>query len=169
MMKNKIKEMIVSLSEIFEGTPWYGDSVMQKLENVPYIIGDKSCIPQSHNVAQIMGHLIAWKTYALQKLKGNTDFDIEVGSKRDWPNIEVNSQKDWEELKHKLVVSQHNIYEFLKEKQDDFLNQKVSGRDYNFGYLLTGIIQHDIYHIGQIGLIQSQLKNNEKQSGVFKA
>lgn len=161
--------MIISLSETFEGAPWYGDSVMQKLENVPYVIGDKSCIPQSHNVAQIVGHLIAWKNFTLEKLKGNADFDIEVGSKSDWPDIEVNSQRDWEDLKHKLVVSQSKIYEILKEKDDNFLDEKVSGRDYTINYLLNGIIQHDIYHIGQIGLIQSQLKNEEKSSGIFKA
>jgi uncharacterized damage-inducible protein DinB len=169
-MKSRIEHLIRSLSEIFEGEPWYGASVMRKLENVPYIIGYKTCIPESHSVAQIIGHLIAWKQFAVEKMKSNVDFEIEIDSNKDWPSIEVHSQKEWEGLKRKLVAVQSDIYECLnKFKSDSKLDDKVDGRDYTFEYLIRGIIQHDIYHIGQIGLIESQLKDKELDSGVFKA
>lgn len=169
-MKNKTKALIRSLSEIFEGEPWYGESVMRKLENVPYVIGYKTCIPESHSVAQIVGHLIAWKTYAIEKLKSNDSYTIEIDSDQDWPDIEVHSQKEWENLKRKLVATQSKIYELLNEKKDDsYLDEKVNGKNYTFRYLLNGIIQHDIYHLGQIGLIESQLKDKKIDSGIFKA
>lgn len=168
-MGKRIDNLIASLSEIFEGEPWYGESVMRKLENVPYIIGDKICIPESHNVSQIVSHLIAWKTFTLEKLKGNADYSIVINSEEDWPEIEVSSRKEWEDLKHDLVVAQSSLYEFLKKKNDDFLDQNVAGREYTYEYLINGIIQHDIYHLGQIGIIQSQLKNQEKNAGVFKS
>lgn len=169
-MKNRTEKIIKSLSEIFEGEPWYGESVMRKLENVPYIIGYKTCIPESHSVAQIVGHLIAWKTFAFEKLKSNENYNIVIDSKDDWPIIEVHSPQEWEDLKRKLVAAQSRIYEILHEKPDDsFLDEKVGGKDYNFGYLLEGVIQHDIYHLGQIGLIESQLKDKRIDSGVFKA
>ncbi|SDS44301.1 DinB family protein [Gramella sp. MAR_2010_147] len=168
-MKNRTKKIVRSLSEIFEGLPWYGESVMRKLENVPYVIGYKTCNPESHSVAQIVGHLIAWKIYAVEKLKSNANFSIEIDSEDDWAHIEVHSAKEWEELKRKLVAAQSKIYELLDEKEDDsFLDKKVQGKDYNFEHLLNGIIQHDIYHIGQIGLIESQLKKKEIDSGVFR-
>ena len=168
-MKENINEIIRSLSEVFEGSPWYGKSVMRKLENVPYVIGYKSCVPESHTAAQIVGHLIAWKKFAVEKLKGNKDYSLKVDTQEDWPNIEVHSQNEWEELKRKLVATQGEIYELLNEKNDDsFLEENVPGTDYNFGYLLKGLVQHDIYHIGQIGLIEGQLKKKEKDSGVFK-
>ena len=168
-MKEITNEIIRSLSEIFEGQPWYGDSVMRKLENLPYIIGYKTCIPESHSVAQIVGHHIAWKKFAVEKLKNNASYTLEIDSKEDWPDIDVHSQKEWEELKRNLVAAQSKIYELLNEKEDDsYLEDKVSGKDYDFRYLLNGIIQHDIYHIGQIGLIESQLKKKEEESGIFK-
>jgi len=168
-MKNKTKEIIRSMSEIFEGLPWYGESVMRKLENVPYVIGYKTCIPESHSVAQIVGHLIAWKNFVAEKLKGNDDFKIEIDTEADWPEIVVKSRADWEELKRNLVAAQSGIYELLNEKEDDsYLKENVPGRDYNFEYMLRGVIQHDIYHIGQVGLIESQLKKKEAESGIFK-
>ncbi|WP_300433893.1 DinB family protein [Christiangramia sp.] len=168
-MKKRTNELVRALSETFEGEPWYGDSVMRKLENVPYIIGFKTCNPESHSVAQIVGHLISWKTFAIEKLRNNTNYDIDIDTRKDWPNVEVHSQQEWEELKRKLVAAQSEIYELIDEKKDDsFLNEKVSGKNYDFSHLLTGIMQHDIYHIGQIGLIESQLKKKETDSGVFR-
>ena len=168
-MKNRIQKIIKSLSETFEGEPWYGESIMRKLENVPYVIGYQSCNPESHSVAQIIGHLIAWKKYAIAKIKGNEDACIEINSKDDWPDIRVNSQQEWEELKRELVAAQSKIYELLNEQQEDsFLDQIVAGKNYDFEHLLVGVTQHDIYHIGQIGLIESQLKEKEVDAGVFK-
>ncbi|MCM4155151.1 DinB family protein [Gramella sp. AN32] len=163
-MENRIEHLIASLSEIFEGEPWYGDSVMKKLENLPHSIGYKTCAPQSHSVSEIVGHLLAWKKFALEKLKGNDGYDIELNSETDWPEISINTPKQWEELKRKLVSCQCGIYEQLREKGDDFLDKKVPRRKYNFDYLLYGLIQHDIYHLGQIGLIQSQIKRNDEYS-----
>ncbi len=168
-MGNRINQLIKSLSKIFEGQPWFGESVMAKLENVPYIIGDKACIPESHNAAQIVAHMISWKNFTLEKLQGNVNFDILKDSKEDWPEIHVNSRQDWEDLKHRLVSAQSRIYEFLKSQEDSFLDEKVPGRNYTYEYLLKGMEHHDIYHLGQIGIIQSQLKNQEKNSGIFKS
>lgn len=168
-MKENTKEIIKSLSEVFEGHPWYGESVMRKLENVPYIIGYKTCIPDSHSVAEIIGHLISWKTYALEKLRANKDFSIEIDTEDDWPQIKVQSPEEWEELKRKLVAVQSEIYACLSMKENDsYLEEKVPGKDYNFRHLLKGILQHDIYHIGQIGLIESQLNHTKTNSGVFR-
>ncbi|WP_165499056.1 DinB family protein [Gramella sp. KN1008] len=162
--------MIRSLSEIFEGEPWYGESVMKKLENVPYKIGYETCVPDSHSVAEIVGHLISWKSFAAEKLNDNNGYDIEIDSETDWPIVEIKSPEEWEALKRRLVAAQSNIYKFLEAKPDDsFLEEKVNGQDYNFEFLIRGIIQHDIYHLGQIGLIESQLKRKEENSGVFKS
>lgn len=156
------------LSETFEGEPWYGQSVMRKLENVPYVIGYKTCIPESHSVAEIVAHLIAWKSLVVEKLEGNTDYEIEIDSEIDWPATNVHTREEWEELKRKLVAAQFRIYEILNTKDDEFLQEKVVGKNYTYDYLLRGLLQHDIYHLGQIGLIESQLKKKEKDSGVFK-
>lgn len=106
--------------------------------------------------------------FALEKLQGNELHDIEIDSANDWPKIRVDSKEEWEKLKRDLVSAQQKIYEFLEQKNDEYLEEIVPGRDYDIAYLLRGIIQHDIYHLGQIGLIGSQLKLEENNhTGVF--
>lgn len=168
-MNEKVQRYISSLSEVFEGDPWYGSSIMRKLENVPHVIGFKSCMPDSHTTAEIVLHLIQWKKFALEKLQGNEEYDIEIDSEEDWPKVMISSKEEWENLKRRLVSAQNKIYSVLQEQNDDFLTKKVPGREYDMAYLIRGIRQHDIYHLGQIGLIGSQLKKTEanEHTGVF--
>lgn len=57
-----------------------------------------------------------------------------------------------------LVETQNIICELLLAKPDSWLNEQVAGRQYRNGYMVNGVIQHDIYHLGQINMVYSQLK-----------
>ncbi len=47
--------------------------------------------------------------------------------------------------------------ELLSEKEDGFLSEEAADRKYNFRHLLHGLIQHDIYHQGQIAFLNKLL------------
>ena len=49
-----------------------------------------------------------------------------------------------------LRHSQEALIHELSERNDSLLDEQVPGRSYNFYVLLQGIIQHDIYHLGQM-------------------
>ncbi|MBS1653770.1 MAG: hypothetical protein JSU05_02905 [Bacteroidetes bacterium] len=47
-------------------------------------------------------------------------------------------------------VTHDLIIEALENKDDSFLDEIVDSRKYNFRFLINGLIQHDIYHAGQL-------------------
>ena len=49
------------------------------------------------------------------------------------------------------------IIKILKSKTDSFLDEKVDYRNYNYRFLVNGMIQHNIYHIGQIAYLKKLL------------
>jgi uncharacterized damage-inducible protein DinB len=53
----------------------------------------------------------------------------------------------------KLEETQDEILKIMDVMDDEALNTQTLGRTYNLEYLLNGIIQHDIYHLGQIGIL----------------
>jgi len=57
-----------------------------------------------------------------------------------------------------LNITQMEILELLDTKSDSWLYEFVLGKDYTNEYMISGAIQHDIYHLGQINLIYSQLQ-----------
>ncbi|MFZ1800939.1 MAG: hypothetical protein WAU24_13820 [Chitinophagaceae bacterium] len=55
-----------------------------------------------------------------------------------------------------LYTTSEEIMQFLKTKDDHFLLEKNSA-GILMDYYVEGTVQHDIYHLGQIGLVQKIL------------
>ena len=54
-----------------------------------------------------------------------------------------------------LSLSQEElITELEKRQEDEFLDEIVPGRAYDYYTMLHGIIQHDLYHCGQIAILK---------------
>jgi len=149
----KVQSLIYKLNEVFEGEPWFGDSLMSRLNEIDYKLVNKK-LTNSNSIAILVQHLINWRIFAVEKLEGNESFDIELNSEKDWTNIVIKSKKEWDELLDQLIATQNKMIDILKQQENDFfLSQMVSGRAHSFEYLIEGIIQHDIYHFGQIELL----------------
>jgi hypothetical protein len=46
----------------------------------------------------------------------------------------------------------------VEQQTDDLLDKQVAERDYNFRKLFHGVLQHDVYHLGQIAYIVKMLR-----------
>lgn len=58
-----------------------------------------------------------------------------------------------EELKTIL----QKIIAILETKEDAFLKEMVPSREFNFRFMLNGLIQHNIYHLGQVAYVKKLL------------
>lgn len=153
-MDNNIKQLILKLQESFDGKPWFGESLMTKLNSVDVNKVNDLPLSSQNSISRLVQHIINWRIFAIKKLQGDKDFDIEQNDTNDWTDILINNEEDWNKLKVKLQDTQDKIIRLLSSKDNSFLIQQVSGRQYNFQYLIEGLIQHDIYHLGQIGLVK---------------
>jgi uncharacterized damage-inducible protein DinB len=60
---------------------------------------------------------------------------------------------NWQSILRSLKNTQKSLVDSLNNAGDETLKQKVFHRKYNISYLLNGIIQHDVYHLGQLMLL----------------
>ncbi len=157
-MKNpKIQTIITHYQHVFNGTPWYGDAMMDKLGKLSSSLAQQKPSEKLHSIADIIWHIIAWREYVIEKMDGNADFDIELNTTADWQDAGL----DWTALLEKLQQNQELLIAKLSKKSDEWLEEIVSGREHSFEVLLQGIIRHDVYHLGQIGLIQKLLADKK--------
>jgi len=45
----------------------------------------------------------------------------------------------------------------LEKRDDEFLKEMVDYRKYDFRFLLNGLMQHNIYHLGQVAYLKKLL------------
>ena len=116
-----------------------------------------------HSVAEILAHSTAWRIDAVVKIKTGKG-ELTEASDLDWPDLDLLKEKGWELIYKEYVDSVDSLIRLLEEKDDDFLDEIYSDPEFNgnfpYSFTVYGIFQHDIYHLGQIGLVVSMLKNN---------
>jgi hypothetical protein len=153
-MNTKTSELIFRLQDSLKGDPWYGDSVLSKLREIDYKTADISPLPNINSIAKILQHLINWHLFTVRKIKGDKTFVIEQNDHNDWTPVSIKTEGDWQDLIGDFRNSAKELIRELEGMDDSFLKEVIPGKPYTFGYLLNGLVQHNIYHLGQIALLK---------------
>ena len=144
---------ISEYEEVFRGEPWYGASILDSLSSIPLEQLNFKPHAAGHSIAGLVKHMLAWRKFVVEKLKGNPDYNIDLNTPADWDEqVLIHSMREWERLVEDLKASQQEIVDMLQAKQEEWWTSQVPGKDYSYQHMLRGILQHDIYHLGQIRL-----------------
>lgn len=157
----KTEEFIRDYKEIFEGEPWYGQSLMETLTSISFPLVNYKPAGNFHSIAGLVKHMLIWRKFVVEKLRENEEFDIELNSPADWnENPKLSNATEWSLLLKELKVSQKEIESALVTKNEDWANEPAPGKNYANHYMLRGIVCHDIYHLGQIRLLKKLAEEN---------
>ena len=152
-MTKEINNYITEFETIYNGDPWYGKSLMTVINNTDPKDVFKKTKSTGHSAYEITHHLYAWRDLLAKRLNGDAKASIEINSKEDWtPLPKEQTAATWEELIKKLEQNQEELIKSLPKWNDEALDKDFAGTSYSLRTFLTGQIQHDIYHIGQIAL-----------------
>lgn len=137
------------LKTVYATQPWYGPGVLESLNKISE---EKWHQQHGHRtIADLIGHVIAWRNFAIARLDGRTDFGIEMNTEDDWPDCSSLSKAT---LLQQLADTQTALIATLEGLSDVDLETHVPSQyGYNRGDLALGVMQHDIYHTGQINLL----------------
>ena len=95
--------------------------------------------------------------FVLSSLENRTVEEMKAIEANDWRTIDLKVQT-WKKGLEQLKATHKKIIEILDQKTDDsFLSDIVPLRKYNFRYMLNGLVQHNIYHLGQVAYVKKML------------
>jgi uncharacterized damage-inducible protein DinB len=155
-MNKEVQSIIRNLQRVNTGQPWYGRSVYELLEEVnPDKVFEKPG-KDGHSLIELLYHLVTWTEFVLRRVRGTKDEDPSEIDKLDWRKIDP-SQHSWAKGMVTFKSANDQIMELLDKKNDDFLKEIVDYREFNFRFMLNGLIQHHIYHLRQIAYINKFL------------
>lgn len=155
-VNKEIQSIINNLQNILTGEPWYGRSVYTLLEETD---PDKASVKphqSGHSALELLYHMITWAEFALKRIEGDKEQDMAEFEKLDWRTIDP-ALHTWKKGLADFKAIHSRIIELLQDKNDAFLKEKVDYRNYSFRFLLNGLMQHTIYHLGQIAYINKFL------------
>ncbi len=154
-MNNELKMYAAQLTENFSGEPWFGRNIQVILGEINEEIASQKPSGQ-HSILELLYHMINWRLFAINRLEKSSS-TVKSFEENDWQVLDHNDKSLWQKGIEQLNMTQHKLVYLLKSMNDEELQNPVHERDYENRTLINGIIQHDIYHLGQIAYIKKML------------
>jgi uncharacterized damage-inducible protein DinB len=138
----------------FEGDAWHGDSLLQILAGVTAKTAAAQPIPNAHNIWQLVLHIAAWDDAVTRRAGGTA---VTLTDEENFPPVKDNSEAAWRQTLDAVKKTHNNLVRVVTAFPDARLEEQVPGKtqpDYDFYYLFSGVVQHELYHAGQIALLK---------------
>jgi uncharacterized damage-inducible protein DinB len=159
-MNKEVQYISTQLQTTLDGEPWFGRPVYSILEEIDPAVVYKNPSPHpdgaaggGHSIADLLYHMILWSEFTLKRLEKSPDYDEKSMSEMDWRVIDP-AAHTWKKGIARFKEVNNQLISLLQASDDTLLKEKVDFREYNFRFLLHGIVQHHIYHLGQIAYVK---------------
>jgi uncharacterized damage-inducible protein DinB len=136
----------------YKGPAWHGPALAQNLDGITAEQAAQKPIGAAHSIWELVNHATAWINVVISTLDGGT-YAV-LPTERDWAAISAQDKAAWESALGILDSSMDALCGAVAELPDEKLDQLVPGQEFNFYWLLHGVVHHNTYHSGQIGLIR---------------
>lgn len=156
MDNSLIQNIVGQLRDIQDQETWLDENFKKKIGEISDEQAFERPIPEVHSVAELISHIMEWRINSIRKLNGLKS-ELTVDSPQNWRTNDELRKTGWEKLQTDFYASQDELIELIKDKPDDYLNNQ-SADGFSFKYLIEGLIHHDLYHLGQIGITVKLLK-----------
>ena len=140
------------LRRAFNGEAWHGPSVREVLEGVTAAAASEHPVAGAHSIWELALHIEAWVEVSRQAT-GGIAMPSPIRQEMDWPAAGEGSNA-WTDAKNRLFATAERFAKTVEAFTEGRLRETVPGRDFDFYFLFHGVVQHSLYHAGQIALLK---------------
>lgn len=141
-----------------EGEPWHGPSLAGILDGIDAAQAARKASPDAHSIWEILVHMTGWTREVAARVRGRKAGEPEHG---DWPPIGEWSETRWAAAQADHLSAHRELLDLVRSLPEAALDAKVAGEPtasigagISVKATLYGLLQHDVYHAGQIALLK---------------
>ena len=112
-----------------------------------------------HNIWEIALHIAAWERAGVMRLQGDR---AQLPTEEDWPPINEMSELAWKQTRRALEQGHEELVHAISQLDESRLAEPIVEGMSSVYVTLHGIIQHDLYHAGQIAILKKIVSEGEK-------
>jgi uncharacterized damage-inducible protein DinB len=146
------------LKRAFEGGAWHGPSVQEVLKDVTSTQAAARPIPGAHTIWEIALHIAAWEGAGRRRLSGDR---AQLPNEEDWPAVTDTSERAWKDTLALVEKGHRDLRDQIAQLREARLDQPILESMSSVYVTLHGVIQHDLYHAGQIAILKKALEGQK--------
>jgi uncharacterized damage-inducible protein DinB len=152
----EIERILAQLRRAYEGEAWHGPSVREVLAGVTAEQARARPLANAHSIWELVHHIAVWESAGRRRLEGDRA-QIDISSPEDWPPADDASEAAWEQAKASLDRGHQLLCEAVARVPESRLDEPIFDGMSTVYVTLHGVIQHDLYHAGQIAMLKKAL------------
>jgi len=139
------------LRRAFEGDAWHGPALLELLREVDAATAAAQPLPDVHSIWELVLHIAAWDGAALRRLGGKK---VQLTGTANFPVVHKPTQTLWRGAIAHAKRTHDLLVKTVAALPGSRLRERVPGKKYDFYYMLHGVVQHELYHAGQIAILR---------------
>jgi len=139
------------LRRAFEGDAWHGPALLELLDDVDATMAAAKLLPNVHSIWELVLHVAVWDGAALQRMRGEKFQPTGVAN---FPLVSGPTELTWRKTIAQTKRTHDTLVKIVGLLPDSRLSDRVPGKRYDFYHMLHGVIQHELYHAGQIAVLK---------------
>jgi len=154
MSGGKMREterLLDQLNRAFGGEAWHGPALRNLLDGVTEEQAKSHPIRGGHSILELVIHVGTWIDVVARRLGGKI---VESNSVRDWSDV---TKTTWPRALEELERAESRLSDAVARLSTEDLDKAVAGLDRSQYAEIMGILQHNVYHAGQIALLKKAL------------
>ncbi|HWN11034.1 MAG TPA: DinB family protein [Pyrinomonadaceae bacterium] len=139
---------------VFDGDAWHGPSLMTILADVSPSQAASRPFSGAHSIWELVHHIAAWERAGIRRMAGDP---ANLTDDEDWPAVSDTSEIAWQQTKDMLRAVHNEFQDAISRLDESRLDQPIVAGLKTTYVTLHGIIQHTLYHAGQIAILKKAI------------
>jgi len=139
------------LRRAFAGNAWHGPALLELLEDVDAAAAAARALPDVHSIWELVLHIAAWDGAACRRLAGEK---CQPSGAANFPPMPKPTKAAWRKAIANAKRTHEALVKTVAALPESRLRERVPGKRYDFYFMLHGVVQHELYHAGQIALLK---------------
>lgn len=139
------------LRRAFEGDAWHGPALLELLQDVNAGTAAANPLADAHSIWELVLHIAAWDGAALRRIAGEK---IQLAGVANFPVVPKPTEAAWRKAVTQAKRTHDVLVKTVARLPESRLRERVPGKKYDFGHMLHGVAQHELYHAGQIAILK---------------
>src|SRR5213593_2121517 len=147
-----IERLLDQLNRAYGGEAWHGPALRELLEDVTEEEAKAHLIAGVHSILELVVHVIATMDMVSTRLAGSPR---ELTTEEDWSDV---TRTSWPAALEELDHAESRVADAVARLTPEDLDRIVVGKDYTTYVMVHGVVQHNLYHAGQIAILKKVLR-----------
>lgn len=139
------------LRRAFEGDAWHGPALLELLQDVDAAMAAARPLPDAHSIWELLLHIAVWDNAACRRIAGEK---WQPEGTDNFPVVPKPTEVAWRKAVAQAKRTHNVLVNTVASLPESRLRERVPGKNYDFYFMLHGVVQHELYHAGQIAILK---------------